>query len=98
MRDGKTQQTKILGVTGSSVQIQVGAGSLGVPLGNIASVTMAAPADFAAGVAMFLIRRGFSYVPVTLTTLAFWNYFRFIRQAADNGGYRGQRSHGRNLL
>lgn len=38
-------------------------------------------ADTAARIALFFIRRGFHYVPVTLTTLAFWNYFRFIRQA-----------------
>ena len=37
-------------------------------------------ADTAARIALFLIRRGFHYVPVTLTSLAFWNYFRFIRQ------------------
>ncbi|MEO6013654.1 MAG: sterol desaturase family protein [Devosia sp.] len=37
-------------------------------------------ANMAAGIALFLIRRGFHYVPVTLTTLAFWNYFRFVRQ------------------
>jgi hypothetical protein len=37
-------------------------------------------ANTAAGIALFFIRRGFHYVPVTLTSLAFWNYFRFIRQ------------------
>lgn len=37
-------------------------------------------ADTAAAIAMFFVRRSFQYVPVTLTTLAFWNYFRFIRQ------------------
>jgi hypothetical protein len=37
-------------------------------------------ADTAAKIALFFIRRGFSYVPVTLTTLAFWNYLRFVRQ------------------
>ena len=37
-------------------------------------------ADMAAGIALFLIRRGFHYVPVTLTSLAWWNYFRFVRQ------------------
>jgi hypothetical protein len=26
---------------------------------------------------LFFIRRGFTYVPATYTTLAFWNYFRF---------------------
>jgi hypothetical protein len=34
-------------------------------------------ADTAARIALFFIRRGFSYVPVTLTSLAIWNYFRF---------------------
>jgi hypothetical protein len=37
-------------------------------------------ADMAAEMSLFFIRRAFRYVPVTLTTLAFWNYFRFIRQ------------------
>jgi len=37
-------------------------------------------ADTAAAIALFFIRRGFHYVPVTLTTLALWNYFRFVRQ------------------
>ena len=32
--------------------------------------------------ALFFIRRGFRYVPVTYTTLAFWNYFRFRFQKA----------------
>lgn len=31
----------------------------------------------AAKIALFLISRGARYVPVTLTTLALWNYFRF---------------------
>jgi len=37
-------------------------------------------AGFAASLALFFIRRGFHYVPVTLTTLAYWNYFRFVGQ------------------
>jgi hypothetical protein len=37
-------------------------------------------ADTATAIALFLIRRGFHYVPVTLTSLAIWNYFRFVRQ------------------
>ncbi len=37
-------------------------------------------ADTAVNIALFFIRRGFRYVPVTLTTLAFWNYFLFIGQ------------------
>ena len=42
-------------------------------------------AEFAVSYAMFFIRRGFKYVPVTLTTLAFWNYFRFRFQPRDAG-------------
>lgn len=42
-------------------------------------------AGFAAGLALFFIRRGFHYVPVTLTTLAYWNYFRFVRQKTPVG-------------
>ncbi len=38
-------------------------------------------ADVAVRMTLFFIRRGLHYVPVTLTTLALWNYFRFIRQA-----------------
>ena len=41
-------------------------------------------ADTATRIALFFIRRGFSYVPVTLTTMAFWNYFRFIRQTPES--------------
>jgi hypothetical protein len=37
-------------------------------------------AETAVSIALFFIRRGFRYVPVTLTTLAFWNYFRFVLQ------------------
>ena len=36
--------------------------------------------------ALFLIRRGFRYVPVTYTTLAYWNYFRFRFQKPVRGG------------
>jgi hypothetical protein len=37
-------------------------------------------AKLAAAIAMFFITRSVRYVPVTYTTLAFWNYFRFVRQ------------------
>ena len=43
-------------------------------------------AETATGIALFFIRRGFSYVPVTFTTLALWNYFRFIRQSPETQG------------
>jgi hypothetical protein len=37
----------------------------------------------AVSIALFLIRRGFTYVPVTFTTLALWNYFRFLLLKRD---------------
>jgi hypothetical protein len=40
-------------------------------------------AAFVVNYAMFFIRRGFKYAPVTLTTLAFWNYFRFRFQRRE---------------
>ena len=39
-------------------------------------------AEQAVSIALFFIRRGVRYVPVTFTTLAFWNYFRFVLQKA----------------
>lgn len=41
-------------------------------------------ADMAVKIALFFIRRGFKYVPVTLTGLALLNYFRF-RFGANSG-------------
>jgi hypothetical protein len=34
-------------------------------------------AETAVAISLFFIRRGFTYIPVTFTTLALWNYFRF---------------------
>ena len=44
-KDGKTSPVKIIGVLGSSVQVQVGAGSVGVPISSIAQMTMPAPPE-----------------------------------------------------
>jgi len=52
-RDNKTQQAKILGANGSSVQVQVGAGTVGIPIASIAQVNMPAPPDFATAVTAF---------------------------------------------
>lgn len=52
-KDGKTSTVKILGVSGSSVQVQVGAGSVGVPISSITQVTMAAPPEVANASAAF---------------------------------------------
>jgi tetratricopeptide (TPR) repeat protein len=51
--DGRTQDGKIVGVVGSSVQIQVGAGTIGVPLATVKAVTMAVPAEFTTGKAAY---------------------------------------------
>ena len=50
-RDGKTQEVKILSANGTSVQVKVGAGTVGIPMGSITQVNMAAPADYADAVA-----------------------------------------------
>jgi sterol desaturase/sphingolipid hydroxylase (fatty acid hydroxylase superfamily) len=48
-------------------------------------------AETAVSVALFFIRRGFRYIPVTYTTLAFWNYFRFLfLRPAGNGIERAE--------
>ena len=47
-KDGRTQDVKILGVNGSNVQVQVGGGSMGIPLATVTSVVMAPPAELAA--------------------------------------------------
>ncbi len=44
--DGTAQDVKITGVSGSTVQVQVGAGTVGIPLSSIAQITMQPPTDF----------------------------------------------------
>ena len=39
-----------------------------------------------ARVALFLIRRGARYVPVTYTGVALWNYFKLARPCRADGG------------
>ena len=52
-KDNRTQDGKIIGVVGSSVQFQVGAGTIGVPLATVHSVLMAVPSEFTAGKAAY---------------------------------------------
>ena len=52
-RDGRVQDGKILGVVNGTVQLQSGAGSVGIPAAVIASITMAVPAEFPAGLAAY---------------------------------------------
>jgi tetratricopeptide (TPR) repeat protein len=53
MKDGRQQDAKILGATGSTVQVEVGAGAIGIPIANIAQVIMPAPPEFNAAVEAF---------------------------------------------
>ena len=53
LKDGKTQDVKILNASGSTVHIQVGGGSIGIPLSTVASVTMAPPPEFAPALAAY---------------------------------------------
>ena len=48
-KDKSVMTGKIVGVAGSSLQVQIGAGTIGVPLATVASVVMTVPADFTAG-------------------------------------------------
>jgi tetratricopeptide (TPR) repeat protein len=52
-KDGRTQDVKIMGVSSGTVQVKIGAGSIGIPLATIAQVTMAPPAEFTAAVKAF---------------------------------------------
>jgi len=52
-KDNRTQDGKIIGVVGSNVQIQIGAGTMGIPLATVHSVVMATPPEFAAGKAAY---------------------------------------------
>lgn len=47
-KDGKTQDVKILGVSGANVQVQINGGTMGVPLSQVSSIVMAAPTELAA--------------------------------------------------
>jgi len=42
-------------------------------------------AKTAARVSLFFIARGFRYIPVTYTTLAFWNYLKFLALKPESG-------------
>ncbi|MDP9292797.1 MAG: hypothetical protein M3O82_10610 [Verrucomicrobiota bacterium] len=53
LKDGRTQDVKIVGVSASSVQVQVAAGVVGIPLANVAQVSMTPPPEFAAALAAY---------------------------------------------
>jgi len=52
-RDGKTQAAKIVGANGTTVQLQVAAGMVGIPLSSITQVVMAPPAEYTLAVAAY---------------------------------------------
>lgn len=47
-RDGQPHEAKILGCTGTSLQVVIAAGQLGVPMATVTRVDMAAPAEYGA--------------------------------------------------
>jgi len=53
LKDGRTQNVTITGVTGTSVIVKVGTGTAGIPFASIARVSMTPPADFTAGMKAF---------------------------------------------
>jgi tetratricopeptide (TPR) repeat protein len=53
MKYGQVREAKIIGATGSSVQIEVGAGAIGIPIATIAQVVMPPPEEFNAAVQAF---------------------------------------------
>ncbi len=46
-KDGRTQAGKVVGVTGGILNVEIGAGKIGIPLATVSQVVMPAPADFA---------------------------------------------------
>jgi tetratricopeptide (TPR) repeat protein len=42
-KDGKSREGKVVGVSGANVQLQIGAGTIGLPLAAVAQVNMAPP-------------------------------------------------------
>lgn len=52
-KDNQVQDAKIVGMTGSTVMVEVAGGKFGIPLTDISAVSMAAPAQVAAANAAF---------------------------------------------
>lgn len=53
LTDGRSQEGEILSVDGSNVQIAVGAGTIGIPLGRIQSVEKRPPEGYEEGIAAY---------------------------------------------
>lgn len=52
-KDGRSQNVAVQGVSGGNLQVKVGAGTIGVPLSNIARVNMKPPAGYDKAVAAY---------------------------------------------
>src|SRR5687768_8120344 len=52
-RDNSQVQGKVVGVSGSNLQVQVGQGLIGLPLSTVKAVQMPTPADFSLAVQAF---------------------------------------------
>ena len=72
-KDGRMQDVKILGVSGANVQVQVGAGTIGMPLVSIAQITMAPPADFTLAMAAYQAK---NYAKAQVSMLAVVNKYK----------------------
>jgi tetratricopeptide (TPR) repeat protein len=54
--DNRRQEVKVVGVSGTNLQVQVGAGTLGIPLASIKEVQMPAPPELAQAQQAFVAR------------------------------------------
>ncbi len=54
--DGRRQEGRILGLLGTGLQLQIGIGTIGVPLGTIKEIVMAAPPEVAKAQQLFLAK------------------------------------------
>lgn len=53
MKDGQVRDAKIIGATGTNVQVEVGAGAIGIPIATISQVVMPPPDEFNAAMQAF---------------------------------------------
>lgn len=53
LKDGRSQAVEVQGVSGTNLQVKVGAGTIGIPLASVDRVQMTAPSGYAKAVAAF---------------------------------------------
>jgi tetratricopeptide (TPR) repeat protein len=88
LKDGRSQDVKIVGMAGNAVQIQVGAGTTAVPLTQVSEVQMNPPAEFKAAMDAYQ-KKDFKAALATLGPLV--NKYRglptqWARQATATAG------------